>query len=174
MRQATATALAALAVLTGCQRHDDPSPPIVAPVVIAADVGPVPEVESSPDDLMPGDKVAFGLVMPVQTTLRLDAHDLKMFRVMAPMSRVMRYFQQRLEMSQADIHPLAAMIREASVRDAGVALVVDVGVRDEGDTTFVTVWNRSPSEAPQATARSLEEAMGVDPATGRVRPEFNH
>lgn len=176
MRQATTVALVVWAALASCQRREELTPPIVAPVIIAADVGPVIEVETSSDDLLPGDHTAFGLVMPVQTTVRLEGNELKIFRVTAPMSRVMRYLQQRLEMTQADIHPLAAMIRSASVRDAGAALMVDVGVRDEGDSTLVTVWNRAPSTTVPPV-NGLEEglrAVGIDPATGRVRPEFNN
>ena len=114
--------------------------------------------------------------MPTVTQERLGTDDMKMFRVDAPMPRVMRYLEQRLEVHDADIHPLAAVIHRAIVRGVRSNLVVDVGVRDEGDRTLVTVWNRTPPPSATATPPTVDEglrAVGVDPRTGQYAPEFN-
>lgn len=128
------------------------------------------------DDLQPGTVRAFGLLMPVGTVERISTSDSRMFYVQAPMSRVMRYLQRRLEFVTAEIHPLGAMVRNARVRaaPAGERFILDVGVRDEGERTMVSIWNRTPVTVPP---RSLDEgfrAAGFDPRTGRPLPENNN
>ncbi len=112
----------------------------------------------------------FGLLLPIGTQMHLEEVGMKMYYVPAPMNRVMRYLQRRLEVTNGDIHPLGAFIRRARVRftPAGQALFVDVGLRDEGDRTFVTVWNRPalPIVMPLTSAESLVRA-GFDPDSGR-------
>jgi hypothetical protein len=97
-----------------------------------------------------------------------------MFHVAARMPQVMRYLQRRLEYTQADIQPLGAMIRGARLRDSDTATVLDIGVRDEGDKTLLTLWNRTP--LPSAPTRTMEEALqaaGYDPQTRRLQPRYN-
>ena len=108
--------------------------------------------------------------------MRSETDDMKIFRVDAAMPLVMRYLEQRLEVHEADIHPLAAVIHRAIVRGVHSNLIVDVGVRDEGDRTMVTVWNRTPSPVVTNVPRSLEDGLrevGFNPATGQYAPEFN-
>lgn len=166
-----------LLALAACHRRpraSEPPPPSVPAAVVEQRA--VEEPPATHDDLLPGSLNAFGLPMPTVTRERLATDDMKMFRVDAPMPRVMRYLEQRLEVHDADIHPLAAVIHRAIVRGVQSNLIVDVGVRDEGDRTLVTVWNRTPPPAAASAPRSLEEglrAVGVDPTTGQYAPEFN-
>ncbi len=121
-------------------------------------------------DLEPGTIRAYGLLMPVGTVERLVTDATKIYYVQAPMPRVMRYLQRRLEITTGDIHPLGAMIRNARVRTTpdGQSIFLDVGVRDEGDRTLVTLWDRTP--VPAAQGRSLDDSLraaGIDPQTRR-------
>lgn len=166
-----------LLALAACHRRQRlPQPPAPqAPQPAAIEAQATADVPAPTDDLLPGSLNAFGLPMPTVARERLSTDDMKMFRVDAPMSRVMRYLEQRLEVHETDIHPLAAVIHRAIVRGVQSNLVIDVGVRDEGDRTLVTVWNRTPP-APPARPPTLDEglrAVGVDPATGQYAPEFN-
>ncbi len=151
----------------------------VAPAAVPAALLEVRSVEEAPttsDDLLPGALSAFGLPMPTVTQERLNSSDMKMFRVNAPMPLVMRYLEQRLEVHDADIHPLAAVIHRAIVRGVQSNLIVDVGVRDEGDRTMVTVWNRAPPPPSTSAPPTLDDglrAVGFDPSTGQYAPEFN-
>jgi hypothetical protein len=127
-------------------------------------------------ELEPGAARAFGLLMPAGAVERFVGDASRIYYVQAPMARVMRYLQRRLVITTAEIHPLGALVRNAQVRVAPGAqpLFVDVGVRDEGDRTMITVWNRTALPVP---TRSLEEGMraaGVDPQSGRPLPENNH
>lgn len=170
--------LLALSAVAACRRRPRAVPAPAAPVVAAVvqerstDDAPPPT-----DDLLPGSLNAFGLTLPSVAHEHLNADGMKMFKVDAPMPRVMRYLEQRLEFRDADVHPLAAMIHRAIVRNIQTNFVVDVGVRDEGERTLVTVWNRTPTPvAPDAAPRSLSDglrAAGIDPATGQYAPEFN-
>lgn len=136
------------------------------------DGGSAPDVVAAldPMDLVPGSIRAFGLVMPIGTSEHLADPSMKMFYVSAPMSRVMRYLQRRLTITDGDIRPLGALIRRARVKftPPGQSLFVDVGLRDEGDRTFVTIWNRPalPPGPPVSTGESLRMA-GFDPDSGR-------
>jgi hypothetical protein len=175
MRQSIASLLPLLA-LAACHRHPrDSQPPATVPAAVV-EVREVEDARSPSDDLLPGNLNAFGLPMPTVTQERLAVDDMKIFRVDAPMPRVMRYLEQRLEVHDADIHPLAAVIHRAIVRGVQSNLIVDVGVRDEGDRTMVTVWNRTPPPSANAAPTTPEQglrAVGVDPATGQYAPEFN-
>lgn len=167
------------AAALGCRRRSRPvvQPAISAPVALAAATAAPAEEPSDPYRLLPGNENAFGLRMPVRSSQRMETATMKMFTVEAPMHRVMAYLQERLRIQTADIHPLAAMVRNAQVVEADVRLVVDVGVRDEGDRTLVTVWNRSVAPAANGGARTLDEGLrsaGIDPRTGRALPEFNN
>lgn len=127
--------------------------------------------EYNPLDLLPGSLRAFGLIMPMGTAEHLTDTNMKMYYVSAPMNRVMRYLQRRLLITNGDIRPLGAFIRRAQVRfvDPSLGQFVDVGVRDEGDRTFVTVWNR-PTIARPDQPISLEQSIrlgGFDPDGGR-------
>jgi hypothetical protein len=123
-----------------------------------------------PSELVAGSLRAFGLLLPVGTTEHLSDGNMKMFYISAPMSRVMRYMQRRLVITDGDIRPLGALIRRARVKNTppGQTLFVDVGLRDEGDRTFVTVWSRPalPPGPPVSTGESLRMA-GFDPDSGR-------
>nr|MBK7065540.1 hypothetical protein [Deltaproteobacteria bacterium] len=167
----------ALLALAACHRRPRaPQPPAPAVPAEVVEERVVEEAPAATDDLLPGTLNAFGLPMPTVTQERLVTGDMKIFRVDAPMPRVMRYLEQRLEVHNADIHPLAAVIHRAIVRGVQSNLIVDVGVRDEGDRTMVTVWNRTPPPAATAAPRTLDEglrAVGFDPATGQYAPEFN-
>ncbi|MEZ4392019.1 MAG: hypothetical protein R3A48_13055 [Polyangiales bacterium] len=162
----------------GCRRRARPivQPAARAPVTQAA-AEPAPVEPADPYRLLPGNESAFGLRMPVRSAQRLQNPNMKMFMVEAPMHRVMAYLQERLRIETADIHPLAAMVRGAQVVEADVRLVVDVGVRDEGDRTLVTVWNRSVAQGAQGSAGNLEQGLrnaGIDPRTGRPLPQYNN
>ena len=166
-----------LLALAACHRRprtpEPPSPTVPAAVIEVRSVDDAPAMS---DDLLPGALIAFGLPMPTVTQERFNSSDMKMFRVDAPMPRVMRYLEQRLEVHDADIHPLAAVIHRAIVRGVQSNLIVDVGVRDEGDRTMVTVWNRTPPPPSTNAPRSVDEglrAVGFDPSTGQYAPEFN-
>ena len=163
--------------LLSCHRRPRASQPAPAAVTEAVvEARPTEDAPAPSGDLLPGSLVAFGLPLPTVTQERFSSEGMKVFRVDAAMPRVMRYLEQRLEMHDADIHPLAAVIRRAIVRGAPTSLVVDVGVRDEGDRTMVTVWNRTPTPAPTSAPGTLNEGLrsvGIDPATGQYAPEFN-
>ncbi|MDB4928065.1 MAG: hypothetical protein JWM10_549 [Myxococcaceae bacterium] len=165
-----------LVALAACHRRPRaPEPPAAVPAAVV-EVRTVDDAPAANDDLLPGNLNAFGLPMPTVTQERLAVDDMKVFRVDAPMPRVMRYLEQRLEVHDADIHPLAALIHRAIVRGVRSNLIVDVGVRDEGDRTMVTVWNRTPPPAAIAAPITPEQglrAVGVDPATGQYAPELN-
>ena len=174
LRLLSAVALLALAACHRRPRDPAPTPPAAPAPTLTERV--VDDAPATSDDLLPGALVAFGLPMPTVTQERLGTDDMKIFRVDAPMPRVMRYLEQRLEVHEADIHPLAAVIHRAIVRGVQSNLIVDVGVRDEGDRTMVTVWNRTPPPPSANAPRTLDEglrAVGFDPATGRYSPEFN-
>lgn len=176
MRARVASALLSLSTVAACHRRPRTPPPPAAVPVVAAVVREqtVDDAPPASDDLLPGSISAFGLPMPTVAREHLASDGMKAFRIEASMPRVMRYLEQRLEMHDADIHPLAAMIHRAIVRGVQSNLIVDVGVRDEGDRTLVTVWNRTP--APAAPPRSAEDslrAVGIDPATGQFSPEYN-
>lgn len=176
MRARALHVILVLCAALGCRRRARGPVPGVLPSVAStlAEMPSEPSTERSVDELLPGDQDAFGITMPIGTSVRFDGSDMKMFRVDAQMTRVMRYLEQRLEVSRADIHPLGAMLHHASLRDATQPSTVDVGVRDEGDRTFVTIWNRTPATAPpQSLADGLRSA-GIDPQTGRVLPAFNN
>jgi hypothetical protein len=135
---------------------------------------PIEEQRLDPDELLPGSARAFGLTLPVNTAVRYESEETRMYHINAQMPRVMRYLQQRLEFATADIQPLGAMIRNAHLREAEGSSVFDVGVRDEGDRTLVTVWNRTP--VPQPQQRSLDDALraaGIDPSTRRTEARYN-
>jgi hypothetical protein len=122
---------------------------------------------------MPGSASAFGLALPSNTDVRFESDTTRMYHVNAQMPRVMRYLQQRIEYTVSDIHPLGAMIRSAHLRDVSDGAIFDVGVRDEGDRTLVTVWNRTP--IPSAP-RSMEDGMraaNMDPRTQHVLARYN-
>ncbi len=137
---------------------------------MADDVVSVDVENIDPSDLVPGSIRSYGVLMPLGTQLHHEEPGMQMFYVSAPMNRVMRYMQRRLIITNGDIRPLGAFVRRARVRysQPGQALFVDMGLRDEGDRTFVTVWNR-PALAPplpMSTADSLRRA-GFDPDSGR-------
>mgnify|MGYP003594898200 CR=1 FL=1 len=166
-------------VALGCRRRRPAQ--YNQPVAIAA-ASVVPRTDGAepvavdPDDLLPGRVDAYGLPLPIGATAQFDSTPTKMFRVDAQMPRVMRYLQQRLDFHDADIQPLGSMIRGARVRESAAGIVLDVGVRDEGDRTFLTIWNRTPPPlppAPVSTADSLR-AAGIDPATGQTLSQYNH
>ncbi len=120
-------------------------------------------------ELLPGTIRAYGLLMPVGTTSLVEGERQRMFYVQAPMPAVMRYLQRRVDITTGEIHPLGAVIQNAHVHAStpGENFTVDLGVRDEGDRTLVTLWNRSQAPVP---ARSVDEgfrAAGFDPRTGR-------
>jgi hypothetical protein len=175
-RDGVATTVAAVTVAiascAGCSRRPPaPSDAGVSSVEPTSDAGVVDDVVAlDPMDLVPGSIRAFGLVMPIGTSEHLSDPSMKMFYVSAPMSRVMRYLQRRLTITDGDIRPLGALIRRARVKftPPGQALFVDVGLRDEGDRTFVTLWNRPalPPGPPVGTGESLRMA-GFDPDSGR-------
>ena len=161
--------------LVGCRRHRraPPPPTIVALQSSIAEAQPE-EQRIDPDELLPGNARAFGLTLPVNTAVRFESDETRMYHVNAQMPRVMRYLQQRLEFATADIQPLGAMIRNAHLREPEGPTVFDVGVRDEGDRTLVTLWSRTP--VPQPQTRSMADALraaGIDPRTGRTEPRFN-
>ncbi len=175
MSRAPLVAAALLVALSGCRRGRRAPPP--APTPAAHDLAPAQVVEEErvdPDELLPGSTTAFGLALPVNTAVRFEGGETRMYHVAAQMPRVMRYLQQRLEFPTADIQPLGALIRHAHVRDNDAAVVIDVGVRDEGDRTLVTVWNRTP--IPQPQERTMDEALTaahIDPRTRRTEPRYN-
>jgi hypothetical protein len=90
------------------------------------------------------------------------------------MTRVMRYLQTHLSFQNADIHPLGALLRNARPPNSATEFVVDVGVRDEGDRTLVTVWNRTPMDARPMTLEQGVRAAGLDPHTGRALPQYDN
>lgn len=175
MRPSLFVIVLALSALVACRRSRRVAVPPPTPVLTRQPVAPVPEEpRTESDELLPGTALAFGLALPVNTAVRFENSETRMYHVYAQMPRVMRYLQQRLEFATADIQPLGAMIRHARLRDNVVAIVVDVGVRDEGDRTLVTVWNRT--FIPQAQPRSMEDALraaGIDPQTHRALPRYN-
>jgi hypothetical protein len=126
-------------------------------------------VVATPGELLPGSIRAFGVLMPVGTTEVVAGESQKMFYVQAPMSAVMRYLQARIDIVSGEIHPLGAMIHSASVHTNGPGenFVVDVGVRDEGNRTLVTLWNHSQQALPARTTEDGLRAAGIDPRTGR-------
>lgn len=132
-------------------------------------------MEETPD-LEPGTLRAFGLLMPVGSTEQFHTEQQRIFFVVAPFPRVMRYLQRRLEITTGDIHPLGALVRNARLRTApeGQILRLDVGVRDEGERTVVTLWNRTAVAVPPRSMNDGLRAAGFDPATGRPLPENNY
>lgn len=179
MRSRYGSLLLALSAVVACRRQPRTAPAPAAAPVVAAVVQEQSSDDAPPanDDLLPGSLNAFGLTLPTVTHEHLTGDGMKMFKVDAPMPRVMRYLEQRLEVRDADIHPLAAMIHRAIVRNVQSNFIVDVGVRDEGDRTLVTIWNRTPAPvSPDAAPRSMSDslrAVGIDPATGQYSPEYN-
>lgn len=169
---ATSATAVALVAVVGCGRGTTPRAVVDSGVATeSVEDASVADVEAiDPLDLAPGSIRAFGVVMPIGTSEHLSEPAMKMFYVSAPMNRVMRYLQRRLLITEGDIRPLGAMIRRARVKftPPGQTLFVDVGVRDEGDRTFVTMWNRPalPPGPPIGTAESLRIA-GFDPDSGR-------
>lgn len=122
-----------------------------------------------PGELLPGSVRAFGLVMPIGTNEVITSENQRMFYVQAPMPAVMRYLQHRIDIINAEIHPLGAMIHDVHVHTAGPGenFTLDVGVRDEGDRTLVTLWNRSQLPVPPRTEDEGFRAAGFDPRTRR-------
>ncbi len=179
MRARFGSLLLSLSAVVACHRRPREAPAPAAAPVAAAVVREQSVDDATPanDDLLPGSMSAFGLAMPTVAREHLTTDSMKMFRVEAPMPRVMRYLEQRLEVHDADIQPLAALIRRGIVRNVQSNFIVDVGVRDEGDRTLVTIWNRTPAPvAADATPRSLDDglrAVGIDPSTGQYAPEYN-
>ncbi|MFO0602125.1 MAG: hypothetical protein U0324_03070 [Polyangiales bacterium] len=172
-----ALALAALAAGAGCRRRRAPAPPPPPAAPASAEPAPAPPTEPEPvdpDELLPGSAVAYGLTLPASTIDRVSTDEVRMFYVPARMPQVMRYLQRRLEFSNGDIQPLGAMIRGARLRDSDAATVLDVGVRDEGDKTLLTLWNRTPVVgAPSRTMDEALRAAGYDPQTRQLQSRYN-
>ncbi len=174
----TVRRLAILALLVvplgACRKHRraPPAPPAVVAQVAAA-AAPVEETVD-PDELLPGPTAAFGLSLPLSTQVRFESNETRMYYIPAEMPRVMRYLQQHLDYTTADIHPLGAMIRNARLREHDDSKIFDVGVRDEGTRTLVTLWDRTP--IPQVAPRSMDDALraaGIDPTTRQTMPRYN-
>ncbi|MEI8257175.1 MAG: hypothetical protein WCJ30_15995 [Deltaproteobacteria bacterium] len=172
-----------LLAVTACRTHavTPPAEDPWAEAPCAGDAGgardaSVISASLAPGELIPGTIRAYGLLMPVGTTVAVEGERQRMFYVQAPMPAVMRYLQRRVDITTGEIHPLGAVIQNAHVRAStpGESFVVDLGVRDEGDRTLVTLWNRSQQPVP---ARSVDEgfrAAGFDPRTGRPTGSNNY
>lgn len=170
-RVVSAVAMVACSSSVGCSRRPPAAQDAGVVAIESSEDAAVADVAAlDPMDLVPGSIRAFGIVMPIGTSEHLSEPAMKMFYVSAPMSRVMRYLQRRLTITDGDIRPLGALIRRARVKftPQGQTLFVDVGLRDEGDRTFVTIWNRPalPPGPPVSTGESLRMA-GFDPDSGR-------
>lgn len=172
--------LAAAIHSSGCRRRAAPRPvaPVEAPAVDASapPAGPAEPVAAA-DELLPGADQAFGLPLPVATTVRHEGAGVKMLHVPASMPRVMRYLERRLVYQNAEIAALGSLLRGARVRDVQGALTLDVGVRDEGDHTLLTVWNRTPPPTPAATDNAPVDSLragGIDRSTGQPLPQYNY
>lgn len=166
----------ALFAASGCRRRRPPPPAAPLAPVAPQTSAPSPATAEpiDPEDLLPGELVAFGLPLPTATIDRIASSELRMFYVPARMPRVMRYLERRLEFSIADIQPLGAMIRGARLRENDGPIVLDVGVRDEGDRTLVTLWNRTPVVGgPTRTLNEALQAAGYDPQTRRLQHRYN-
>ncbi len=177
MRAAPLLCLLTLLSAPACRRKRRPAavtpgPASTAPV--AATAAPMEVEPVDPDELLPGSLVAFGLTLPAFAINRVSTDETRMYYVPARMPQVMRYLQRRLDFSNANIQPLGAMIRGARLHDSEDPTLLDVGVRDEGDKTLLTLWNRTPIVgAPQ---RSLDDALrsaGYDPQTRRLQNRYN-
>ena len=179
MQAARVSALVALTFLPACHGHRRFAPDAGgASALVRRTVEADVDLTAAPsDELVPGPLNAFGLPLPSASRERFGNADTKMFTVEAAMPRVMRYLERRLEMRYADIHPLAAVIHGAVVKEARTGLVIDVGVRDEGERTLVTIWNRTPPTQALGSEVTPEQglrAAGIDPSTGRPLPSQNH
>ncbi len=176
MRRDVLVLCALAATSAACRRRPRRAPPpaVVAPAseaVLAADAG---VVEAEPDELLPGRATAFGLTLPAVASARFEGDETRMYHVSAQMPRVLRYLEQRLEFNAADIQPLGAMIRGARLREGNATSVLDIGIRDEGDRTLVTVWNRTPVAVTRTrTGEESLRAAGYDPQTRRLDPLYN-
>ena len=140
--------LLALTLLSApaCRRKRRPAPAPQTPAAVApttAAAAPEELEPVDPDELLPGSSVAFGLTLPASTIQRVSTDEARMYYVPARMPQVMRYLQRRLDFSNANIQPLGAMIRGARLHESDAPTVLDIGVRDEGDKTFLTLWNLS-------------------------------
>jgi len=162
---------------SACRRKRRPAPTLqslaaVAPVAATAAPEEVEPVD--PDDLLPGSSVAFGLTLPASSINRVSTDETRMYYVPARMPQVMRYLQRRLDFGNADIQPLGAMIRGARLRESDAPTLLDIGVRDEGDKTLLTLWNRTPVVgAPQRSLDDALRAAGYDPQTRRLQNRYN-
>lgn len=175
--RATALLLAlALLGAPACRRKRRPAPtPQATTAAPAAAPAAAEEVEPvDPDELLPGSTVAFGLTLPASSISRVSTDETRMYYVPARMPQVMRYLQRRLDFGNADIQPLGAMIRGARLHASDASTVLDIGVRDEGDKTFLTLWNRTPVVgAPQRSVEDGLRAAGYDPQTRRLQDRYN-
>ena len=148
--------------------------PAASPRVVDAGTEGTPS-RAVAGELLPGTLRAFGVLMPVGTTEVLNTDNERMFYVQAPMAAVMRYLQARVEIVNGEIHPLGAFVRNAHVQQTNATenFTVDLGVRDEGDRTLVTLWNRSQAALPPRSTDEGFRAAGFDPATRRPTGQNN-
>lgn len=161
---------------TGCRRRRMAPQPdnIIRPTPPPIPTHTADPTPTDPDELQPGSLIAFGLVLPSFAAARIEGDETHMYHVQAQMPRVLRYLQQRLDYTNADIQSFNAMIRSARLRDGDPGTVLDIGIRDEGNRTLLTIWNRTP--APEAPSRSRDDqlrAAGYDPQTRRLDPRYN-
>jgi hypothetical protein len=173
-RRYTPAAVALLVAACGA-RHRGPD---ASPTAPAVETPPDASVVAQPTglDLEPGTLRTFGVVLPVGAVERLSTDASRVYEVEASVPRVMRYLERRIEVVQAEVHPLGAMVRGARVRAPanGQGFVVDVGVRADGDRTTITLWNRTPVPIPPRSIEDGLRAAGLDPRTGRPLPQNNY
>ncbi|MBL8601860.1 MAG: hypothetical protein JNK72_08050 [Myxococcales bacterium] len=149
-----------------CRRPRRPRPapaPVAAPAAPVAEAEPVEdEAPRDPDELMVGPDQAFGLPVPLGASLRHESPAMKLYDVPASAPRVLRFLERRLTVRSAEVGALGSFLRGARLREGEGRGVFDVGVRDEGGHTQLSVWDRTaPLPAPAPPVNTAPAAPRV-------------
>ncbi len=154
-----------LLVLASCRRHEAPAEPAAPPV------SALPADRLAPGELIPGDKKAFGIVLP--RDLHVDQSLPSLFYASGPVnaSDLANYVRARVKGGDVSVGAAATVFDGVTVdsdADAGRILVVRVFPGPMGRGAHIEVRDVTPPPVPQASSTAERwRRMGLTPE-GRV------
>ena len=163
-----------LLVVAACKSEPAPEPSAPPEPEVLAEAPPEPEAEPETREppvfdpqgrLLPSDDYAIGVRLPRGATLSLDQPPLRVYRIRAPIDRVLTFFGPQLITGSVERQGRGAIYRKASVRGAEISPTkVTVSILEVGNgyTRIAITEVRPPPEHPPS----------VDETFRRAREEF--
>lgn len=113
--------------------------------------------QGDPSGLIPGEQEVFGIVLPVQATVRSETPNSAVIDVKLKLEDVANFFRTKVEPTSTQVGPKQTILYGSTINGGSPKEKFDITIRRHTGTTCIVTMSRRYSGEPEGSRRSTRK-----------------